>query len=80
MLVFGSLFAKVFRVWKIAGNKKLNANVQVTEWDVGKPVLGLLLFELIFLAIWTAIDMPKAVGSISSLLSLDANPNPNHNP
>jgi len=61
MLVFGSLFAKVWRVWRIAGNTKLSKNVKVTEWDVAKPVIGLLIVEVIFLAIWTGVDYPKAV-------------------
>jgi uncharacterized membrane protein YgcG len=59
MLAFGSLFAKVWRVWRIAGSAKLAKNVKVTEFDIAKPVIGLILLELIFLSIWTAIDMPK---------------------
>ena len=31
MLIFGSLFGKVWRVWRIAGNTKLSKSVKVTE-------------------------------------------------
>jgi len=60
MLVFGALFAKVWRVARIAGNTKLSKNVKVTEFDVAKPVIGLLILEVIFLAIWTGVDRPRA--------------------
>lgn len=59
VLVFGCLFAKVFRVWRIAGSSKLSKDVVVSELDILKPIVGFLLIEILFLSIWTALDMPS---------------------
>jgi len=61
MLVFGGLFAKVFRMWRIGSAARKLKRLIVTEGEILKPVSGLIVVDLAFLSIWTAIDMPKAI-------------------
>lgn len=62
--MFACLFAKTFRVWKLMNSKSLKAKmVSTTELLIW---IGLLvLLEIIFLAIWTGVDMPTAEDKIT---------------
>jgi hypothetical protein len=58
MVVFGSLFGKVFRMWRIVNGAEKLKRVVIYEEQVLKTVGGLILTEILFLAIWTWFDTP----------------------
>eukprot|EP00743_Colponemidia_sp_Colp-15_P003694 GILK01003986.1.p1 GENE.GILK01003986.1~~GILK01003986.1.p1 ORF type:complete len:822 (+),score=145.46 GILK01003986.1:31-2466(+) len=59
-LMFGSLFAKTFRIWKILENPKLR-RVTVSTWHaLGYLAIGLLA-DAVLLSLWFAVDPPRAV-------------------
>jgi hypothetical protein len=58
VMVFGSLFGKVYRLYLIVSKaEKLKRRI-ISVNDILKPLTGFLVIEIVFLAIWTAIDMP----------------------
>jgi len=57
--MFGSLFLKVYRVWRIFGNKNLK-KVKVTLMDVLKGLAALILVDLFILMLYSIIDAPFA--------------------
>ena len=72
---FAALFAKITRIAKIFGNRKL-AKVTITWVDMMKPIVGLLLVDLIILILWmndaeAALKwerVPKTVDSMGNVL------------
>jgi hypothetical protein len=60
VLVFGCLFFKNFRIYKIFSNKKLR-KFKMTDVAVLKLLGLLLLFEIVLLVLWTVFDLPEVV-------------------
>lgn len=52
---FAALFAKVTRIVKIFGNKKLS-RVTITWLDMMKPIVALLVVDVVILFIWAGSD------------------------
>jgi len=50
---------KSWRIWRIVGNKKLKI-VVVTQAEIIRSTIILLVFEIAFLSIWTIFDRPKS--------------------
>jgi hypothetical protein len=59
-LMFGSLFMKTFRVYKIFGNKSLS-KVKVSSFDIVKTYGAVLSIDLALLIIWAVTEGMKEV-------------------
>jgi hypothetical protein len=57
---FSALFAKVTRIAKIFGNKKL-AKVTITALDMIKPIIGMLVLDGIILLLWSMDEKGKLI-------------------
>eukprot|EP00986_Skeletonema_menzelii_P011228 scaffold5693_cov141-Skeletonema_menzelii.AAC.35 len=55
-MTFSALFTKTHRILTIMRNAAAFKRVKVTPLDVAKPMVFLLLINIITLAVWTAID------------------------
>ena len=74
-LSFAALFAKITRIAKIFGNKKLT-RVTITWIDMVKPIAALLLLDVVILGAWSADSsaalkwerIPKTIDSFGNVL------------
>ena len=72
---FAALFAKITRIAKIFGNKRLS-KVTITWIDMMKPIVALLLLDVVLLALWSSDEkaalkwerVPKTVDSQGNVL------------
>jgi len=55
MVMFGCLFAKTWRLWRLFSSKSLKATV-ISNGFLLKVCIGIVIPMLIFLIIWTAVD------------------------
>ncbi|GMH51949.1 hypothetical protein TrLO_g13998 [Triparma laevis f. longispina] len=55
---FSALFAKITRIVKIFGNKKLQ-RVTITMWDMIKPIALLLLVDVLLIIMWGSDESAK---------------------
>jgi len=69
VFLYGSLFVKTWRIWRIVGNSKLRV-VKITLKDILKIMTIIIIVELAYLILWTAVDRPKAI--------IKADPNTNN--
>jgi gamma-aminobutyric acid type B receptor len=67
-IMFGSLFLKTFRVYKIFGNKSLS-KVKVSSFDVFKTYFVVLLVDVALLAGWIGMEGMEAVTNTNVLES-----------
>ncbi|GMI36332.1 hypothetical protein TeGR_g10103, partial [Tetraparma gracilis] len=67
-IMFGSLFLKTFRVYKIFGNKSLS-KVKVSSFDVFKTYFVVLLVDVALLAGWVGMEGMEAVTNTNVLES-----------
>jgi hypothetical protein len=59
-MMFGGLFLKVFRIWKIMGNKKL-VRVKITNADMLKSMVAMVAIDIAVLVLWTITSPSKQV-------------------
>jgi hypothetical protein len=59
-IMFGSLFLKTFRVYKIFGNKSLS-KVKISSTDVLKTYGAIMMVDVALLVMWAVTDGMKAV-------------------
>jgi len=57
--MFGSLFLKVYRVWRIFGNKNLR-KIKILARDVLKGLAALVAVDVVLLTFWSSLSTPVA--------------------
>ena len=62
--MFACLFAKTFRIWRLLSSKSMKAS-QISTTDMAIWISVLVLIEIIFLAIWTGVDMPTGTPKVT---------------
>jgi len=65
-IMFGSLFLKTFRVYKIFGNKSLS-KVKVSSFDVFKTYGAVISVDLVLLIIWKTTEGMKQVDVVNTM-------------
>jgi len=63
-MTFSALFTKTHRILTIMRNAAAFKRVKVTALDVAKPMIALLLTNIIVLAVWTGIDPMRSETNI----------------
>lgn len=59
ILMFGSLFTKTWRIWRITVEAEQRKRVKITDWFLLQLVGFMILAETIYLAIWTGAGAPR---------------------
>ena len=70
-MTFSALFTKTHRILTIMRNAAAFKRVKVTALDVAKPMILLLLINIIILTVWTAIDPQKSETIVLQANSFD---------
>ena len=65
-----ALFAKTHRFKIIFHNQNFNM-VQVTAWNVPKPMIGIILANILVLGVWTGLHPPRWVCTVTWIYELD---------
>jgi len=71
--MFGALFLKAYRVWRIFGNKNLR-RVKVTVAAILRFLGGLLLVDVALLGTWTVLAPPVAETTLLEITNVGAVP------
>jgi len=66
-VILSNLFVKTWRVWRIFDNKRLK-RVVITNWDLIKVIVGLVMVDVVAFTVWFSIDPPDAQPQFGDLV------------
>jgi hypothetical protein len=69
-LCFSGLVMKIYRVWRIFGNKRL-VKLKITERDMAKGLASILLCDVVPLIAWSILVSPASTTSITDSYGLE---------